>query len=338
MKKRLLIIALTLVTVFTTLTSGFTAKDVQAADIRKCYTISTSNTPVYGDPGLTRRIGTIYPSDLLTVTFVSGNYAIATYPISNSNGATKTGYIRRDAIFTQNTHKLCATKKYMTTYKRPNSSETFGSVNAGEVVYKYGKVGNYTQIRYKVDGTNYYKIAFVYTGTSSSSGNSISTNAASKLVAYENSQIGTGDYLGNNNVKYNTWYYNRTVSGSGYAWCMAFQSYCANQCGISTNIIPKTASCNTAMNWFKNNGRWQPGKYYGGSYTPKAGDLVFYGTGSSNSNHVGLVVAAPVNGYLQVVEGNVKSSNGNYVVAKFTANSKRTLGSSYVLGYATPAY
>ena len=29
-----------------------------------------------------------------------------------------------------------------------------------------------------------------------------------------------------NNVKYNTWYYGKSVSGSSYPWCMAFVQWC----------------------------------------------------------------------------------------------------------------
>ena len=65
--------------------------------------------------------------------------------------------------------------------------------------------------------------------------------------------------------------------------------------------------------------------------------LVFYGY-NGNISHVGLIVASPVEGYLQVVEGNVYDSNGNYSVQHFTKNSKRRVDSSYVYGYASPSY
>lgn len=174
-------------------------------------------------------------------------------------------------------------------------------------------------------------------GEAYSSDNNTSEDKIQALIDYEISQIGVGDVGGNNNVVYNTWYYGKTIKGSGYAWCQAFQSYCANQVGVLDTAIPKTNNCASAVSWYKKNGQFQLAAYYGGNYTPKAGDLVFYG--KNGSSHVGLIIASPVNGYLQVVEGNVyDSSTGNYTVQKFTKNSKRTVSSSYVYGYGTPNY
>ncbi len=168
----------------------------------------------------------------------------------------------------------------------------------------------------------------------SDSGNSQSqnNNKRQEIVNYELSQLGVSDYRGNNNVIYNTWFYGRTVRSSGYAWCMAFQAYCANQTGVLNSAIPKTTSCSTAVNYYKSKGQFR----YRGSYTPQAGDLVFYGP--NGGSHVGMIVGAPVNGYLQVVEGNVYQSNGNYSVQRFTRNQKRRVDSSYVYGYGVPAY
>ena len=156
---------------------------------------------------------------------------------------------------------------------------------------------------------------------------SASAGAVDDIISIARSQKG---YYGTPN-KFTYWY--GSVGGTyGYAWCATFVSWCANQAGISTEIIPKHCSCNTGMNWFKNKGLWQNGAYYGGSYTPKAGDIVYYGTSLTNSNHVGIVTG--INGqYLTVIEGNTDAS-----VAEYTANSKRKLNSSYVLGYGTPNY
>ena len=195
------------------------------------------------------------------------------------------------------------------------------------------------------EGNNTIAQKFVLVGVSvngqeyNQNSDSESSNSSVKIqqiVNYELSQLGVGDYRGNNNVVYNTWYYGRTVSGSGKAWCMAFQSYCANQIGVLDSAIPKTASCASAVSWYRQRDQFQLSASHGGNYTPKAGDLVFYG--SNGSSHVGMIIAAPVNGYLQVVEGNVRAGNGNYTVQKFTRNRRRRVDSSYVYGYATPSY
>ena len=164
-------------------------------------------------------------------------------------------------------------------------------------------------------------------------GESESDDIIQQIVDYELSQIGVSDYKGNNNVIYNTWYWGKEINGSGYAWCQAFQSYAADQVGVLNTSIPKTASCSMAVNWYKERGEFH---LRTDDYIPKAGDLVFYG--KNGSSHVGLIIESPIDGYLQVVEGNVCDSNGNYSVQKFTQNSKRRVDSSYVYGYASPSY
>ena len=123
-------------------------------------------------------------------------------------------------------------------------------------------------------------------------------------------------------------------SGYNYPWCAAFVSWCANQAGVPTSVIPKHCGCTAGMQWFKNNKRWEYSVYYGGSYTPKAGDIVYY-TNNCNTNvsdHVGIVTG--VNGnYLTVIEGNTEGQ-----VKEYTKNTKRQLNSSYVIGYGIPAY
>lgn len=170
-----------------------------------------------------------------------------------------------------------------------------------------------------------------YTGEITVNTSSANQSVAQQMVQYELSQVGVGDYKGNNNVIYNTWFYNRTIKGSGYPWCMAFQAYCCYQVTGSNSAIPKKASCTATVNEFKERGQFHYSKYYGGNYTPKAGDLVFYTSNKgSNSCHVGMITAAPVNGYLQTVEGNIKCSDGNWKVVRFTKNAKRTINNSYV--------
>lgn len=454
----------------------------------KCYTIGTSNVQVYSNTGLTKKYGTIYPSDEITVKKVTDRYCKVTYPISRG---TKTGYISTGKILTKTMGNSYISRAKITTYRRANNSITYGYISKGDSVKVLGASGSYTQVKYPVSGG--YKYAFIKTtalnsnilpvksnsggslngtyklasaingnyvidvngaslldganiqlyqdngsnaqkftftkqsdgyytiknvnsgkmvdcfGAGKSKGTNIcqyeSNNTAAqrwkvtsvgngyytltckcngllidvsggisangtniqmysanksaaqkwkliktnvsdslnnsymaqKIVDYELSQLGVGDVKGNNNVKYNTWYYGRTVSGNGYAWCMAFQSYCANQMGVLGTAIPKTASCYSAVNWYKDRGRFQYGNFYGGSYIPKKGDLVFYYSKGSFC-HVGMIIAPPVNGYLQTIEGNVPCSDGSYKVVRFTKEKKRTVNNSYVYGYGIPAY
>ncbi|MPN28254.1 hypothetical protein SDC9_175695 [bioreactor metagenome] len=52
-------------------------------------------------------------------------------------------------------------------------------------------------------------------------------------------------------TKYGEWYGLQNVS-----WCAMFVSWCANQAGISEDVIIKHASCGVGVNWFKKQGRW----------------------------------------------------------------------------------
>ena len=52
-----------------------------------------------------------------------------------------------------------------------------------------------------------------------------------------------------NNVKYNTWYYGREVSGPEYPWCMAFVQWVFNMAGVPLPF--KTASCGSLLRWYK---------------------------------------------------------------------------------------
>ena len=44
-----------------------------------------------------------------------------------------------------------------------------------------------------------------------------------ELLRIASAEIGTKENpAGSNKVKYNTWYYERAVSGKAYPWCMVF--------------------------------------------------------------------------------------------------------------------
>lgn len=94
---------------------------------------------------------------------------------------------------------------------------------------------------------------------------------------------------------------NRTKYGeytgtNGAAWCHSFVSWCAKQAGIDTNIVPKTASTDVGMSWYKQKNRFKAK----GSYTPKRNDIVYFKTGRS---HVGIVERVSGN-TLYTIEGN----------------------------------
>ncbi len=52
-----------------------------------------------------------------------------------------------------------------------------------------------------------------------------------------------------------------------------FVSWCANQAGIGTDIIPKYCGCTAGRKWFMERGLYQARE---SDYLPKAGDVVFF--------------------------------------------------------------
>lgn len=317
----------------------------------RCYTLAASGRVyAYDDVALRNKNNSRYidcATDEVYVQSVNIAYGsvLLSYPVP---GGRRSMYFKLSDIMANlgsRPYAVYANHKIIT-YQRASKEKQYGYIQNEEVVV-VGTSGGFTQIIYSI-GSGNYKMAFIRTADIESTGNVSQGNGgqatdisglAQKIVNYELSQVGVSDYQGNNNVPYNTWYYGRAVNGSGYAWCMAFQAYSANQFGVLDTAIPKTASCTQAAKWYKNRGQFHYSKFYGGNYTPKAGDLVFYyDTSSKSICHVGMIIAAPVNGYLQTVEGNIQCSDGNWKVQKFTKNIKRIVGHSYVYGYASPIY
>lgn len=317
----------------------------------KMYVLSTgNNTYVYTNDSLTTR-GTsspyqkynscIYADDEVYVYKMGTRSSYISYPTSSGR---RYGYIKTSDLTKNNDSRGAqASRGDITTYKRAGWSQ-YGYVEKGDEVYTLASANGYKQIVYPITGTTTWKGGWIkdsdynrYIGKADTKQNDIKQKAQ-EIARFALSQVGTGDSHGNNDVIYNTWFYGRRISGSGYAWCQAFVSYCGNHIGVLNKAIPKTASCQNAVSYYKSRGLFHNSQYYGGSYTPKVGDIVYYTENGNRSNHVGIIVGSPVNGYLQVVEGNVLSSGGDYKVTKFTSNSKRKVTSSYVLGYATPNY
>lgn len=137
------------------------------------------------------------------------------------------------------------------------------------------------------------------------------------------SQEGTKEASGNNDVKYNDWYYGRHVSGGSYPWCAVFVSWCANQAGVPTSVIPKTASVSTLHSFFQGAGLFQP---KGNGYKPKAGDILIQK--SNGASHTGIVTGYS-GGSFTTIEGN--TSNGVY-------QRSYSLNDSKLTGFGTPNY
>ena len=175
-------------------------------------------------------------------------------------------------------------------------------------------------------------VCAAYENTHTNTGNQrtdIVEVAKTQIGYHEGSLEGTTNGS-NNYTKYNVW--NGKISGYGsngygYAWCHAFVSWCANQAGIGTDIIPKTAGTSTGRSFFVNQGTYRQSAANGGNYVPQSGDIIYYGSGSSPS-HVGIVSSCD-GGTVYTIEGNYSNKVGTRAIS---------LSNSYIIGYGVPNY
>ena len=98
-------------------------------------------------------------------------------------------------------------------------------------------------------------------------------------------KVAMGEYEEGNegdNNKYNEWMWGK---GSTLAWCAAFVAWCADQAGISTDVIPKVGECNTMSKGIHDGG----GKRVDVK-DAKPGDILFYHHGGEDGDfyHVGI--------------------------------------------------
>ncbi len=144
---------------------------------------------------------------------------------------------------------------------------------------------------------------------------------AARLVKIAAAEIGYREGP-DNDTKYGAWYHLNYEP-----WCAMFVSWCANQAGISTDIIPKYCGCTTGMGWFKDRGIFQARE---SGYIPKAGDITFYRDigSSAGSTHTGIVYAVD-DEKVYTIEGNTSD---------MCAKRSYPLNSLYIVGYGTPQY
>jgi hypothetical protein len=114
------------------------------------------------------------------------------------------------------------------------------------------------------------------------------------------SQIGTREVGYSNKVKYNQWYYGRSVSGAAYPWCAVFASWVADHVGMRANVdYPKSAGVAVCFAWFIQHGRKVS------KYNLKPGDWCRF-----TFSHVGIVEKVLSGGRIQTIEGNTSPGSG----------------------------
>ena len=148
----------------------------------------------------------------------------------------------------------------------------------------------------------------------------------SELLELARRQIGVKECPPNsNNVRYNTWYYGREVSGGAYPWCMVFVQWVFDQADVKLPV--RTASCGALMRAAKAAGCWVEDDY-------KPGDVVIYDfPGGAATDHCGIVEA--VDGtYISAIEGNTSSASD----ADGGAVERRARKFSQIVGAVRPSY
>lgn len=132
-------------------------------------------------------------------------------------------------------------------------------------------------------------------------------NKVSKMIAWAKNQIGTKEIPANsNNVIYNTHYYGRPVSGSGYSWCVTFIWDGMRLNNLSKYFYggEKCASCTSLVNFYKKN---HPDLVITKDF--QVGDFLLYNfSGTKTTQHIGLCTEVLSN-TVKSIEGNTGSGN-----------------------------
>lgn len=132
-----------------------------------------------------------------------------------------------------------------------------------------------------------------------------------EICALAIKQEGVAEEPGRENcVKYNDWFYRKSVSGPAYPWCMTFMQWLANDVGLP---VLRTAGCTALAGWAKEHGQWVTENF-------RRGDWVEFDFSGQRriTQHVGLVLEAHPN-CVDTIEGNTSSrsqSNGGQVQRK----------------------
>lgn len=209
----LVLVVITILSVFTITSSAINWPNFSRSVPIKSYTISTgNNTTAYSSSSLSSKKGTIYASDEIYIEKIGRNsngtyYAYGSYPISSGR---KYAYIPLSVITKASapSEKITA-KTSATTYRRASTSNTYGSIDKGDYVYKLATSGNYTQVLYNVgskSNPSAWKMAWVKTsvynsmkGTSSSS-STVSSAAVSAAQSAFNTVFAKNSYSIDGNV------------------------------------------------------------------------------------------------------------------------------------------
>lgn len=156
---------------------------------------------------------------------------------------------------------------------------------------------------------------------------------AKTILATAAEEIGTTEHPPHSNdVKYNTEFYGKEVSGGAYPWCCAFVWWVFRHANAADLFYggQKTASCTELYHYYLKENQTIP------AAQAQPGDLVFFvfdGNKEGILNHIGICESC-AGGYVNTIDGNTGTEsdwNGGHVMRR-----KRPI--SYVGGVAHPRY
>ncbi len=147
----------------------------------------------------------------------------------------------------------------------------------------------------------------------------------SKILEIASAEIGTKESPPDSNkVKYNTWIYDKEVSGANYPWCGAFVSWCFYMAGFPiqhAGLAKGFVGCQYAVTHIKEWGRIVT--------VPKAEDIVFFDwNGDGHFDHTGIFVKDLGKGLFESIEGNTafgNDSNGGEVMRRADRKYKHAI-------------
>lgn len=165
-----------------------------------------------------------------------------------------------------------------------------------------------------------------YTGSSSG----VAGEGAQKLINIAIGEIG-------NNVADKTHEKYAIAMGNptDWAWCGMFVTWCSNQAGfVNSGIMPSYQHCSVGISFYQGKNEFHLAS---SGYTPKPGDIAFFGNGGND--HTGIVEKVDAN-YIYTIEGNTSCEGEATKLCKGSNGVSRKTRPrvGWVYGYGSPAY
>ena len=140
--------------------------------------------------------------------------------------------------------------------------------------------------------------------------------------------------------------------GLDYHWCASFVSFCLYQSRChdygdffdcarfhegDTDYIWREISCQYWVMALRGAKRFYSSSAYGGTYTPKPGDLIFFTRDKKTSSHIGLVLDSEAS-VIYTVEGNTSSASGLEINGGGVYTKSYKASSTAILGFGVLPY